>query len=351
MKDNALHVCITLRQLLISICDAVITKRKTTIIFLLDYQDLSFERQERLITNFETIEFFFIKEYELINDFCPIQKNIPGIIRRNFSIKDGRFYFGCGKWVPHFLAKRKYNTTYIYHSGPFTSKVVRSVSQKIILREDGLSNYVIQPLHPLKAAVRLFWGLSPFGQVWGEEKWVASLEVESPELLPKRVRKKADKLTISSLLISLDVTNRARLIDSFELQGLSSFDNSRSCLILTQPIDDVGICCTKDKVELYSKLALKFLNKGYEVYIKFHPKEKEYKIPNARVISKDFPVELLKYVLDGQFIYCVALCSSSINSEEHSLALRQKQLIPLEYFNKSYFDGWEDFVEAFQIED
>ncbi|MDE5206952.1 glycosyltransferase family 52 [Citrobacter amalonaticus] len=351
MNDNVLHICITLRQLLISICDALKTKRKTTIIFLIDYQSITLDRQKKIIKNFDNIEFMFLKESDLLDEFSLTTYCIPAIIKRNITFKSGHFHLGCKNWTPEVLKKRFYDTTYIYHSGPFTSKVIRKISKNIVLREDGLSNYVVQPLDPIKAVIRAFCGLSPFGQVWGEERWVRTLEVESPELLPGRVKNKAIKLTVTSLLNSLNEKSKKKFIDSFELNNLVSLSGRKSCLILTQPIDDVGFCNTKDKIRIYNKLAQKFIQKKYNVYVKLHPKEREFDVAEATYITKDFPVELLKYVLTEKMNYCIALCSSSLNMEENALAITQIQVIPLELFNRRHFNEWDSLVEAVRIED
>ncbi|WP_164594031.1 hypothetical protein, partial [Citrobacter amalonaticus] len=87
------------------------------------------------------------------------------------------------------------------------------------------------------------------------------------------------------------------------------------------------------------------------VYVKLHPKERKFDVVEATYITKDFPVELLKYVLTEKMHYCIALCSSSLNTEENSLAITQIQVIPLELFNRRHFNEWDRLVEALRIED
>ncbi|QSZ84898.1 hypothetical protein FYK30_10430 [Escherichia albertii] len=294
---------------------------------------------------------FFVHESELIDEFCPVKKIIPQIVRRNFSIKYKRLHFGAGRWTPAILKDKIFDVTYIYHSGPFTAKAIRNNSNKIILREDGLSNYVIHPLHPLKRIARFFCFLSPFGQVWGEERWINSIEVESPNLLPNRIKHKAKKLSINALLDGLNDACKKLLIDSFELDDIFLSDNFQTCLILTQPIDDFGACSTEQKKSIYSKIAQKFIDKGFKVFVKFHPKEEIYTLPVTHFIPKDFPVELLQYILHKKFDYCIALCSTSLSFSNNAIALNQIQIIPVEKFNPDSFKYWYKLVEDFQIED
>ncbi|WP_299007968.1 glycosyltransferase family 52 [uncultured Shewanella sp.] len=81
-------------------------------------------------------------------------------------------------------------------------------------------------------------------------------------------------------------------VDSNELNiPDNSFD-----LLLTQPLNEDNNCTEQDKILGYSKLMKEYNLNEKEIIIKPHPKEKtDYKkhFPNAIVINKDFPVELV----------------------------------------------------------
>ncbi|AOV97390.1 hypothetical protein A9798_10775 [Edwardsiella hoshinae] len=352
MNNQEIHVCITFRQLIFAVIDLSNKNTEGVIVFLIDYQNISFDIRYRLIKNFKKIKFLFIKENCMVNEFSCFSERIPGLLRRNlsFSLTDMKIFLGTRKWVPEIFKKYYFDVAYIYHSGPFVSKVMRAVSDKIILREDGLSNYLIHPITLIKAISRLFFFLSPTGQVWGEEKWVNSLQVESPEKLPMRVIHKASKISFEEIASKLSLNNRQKLLDSFSFEAcLPKTKNIKTCLILTQPIDSVGICSTKDKIFFYNIISEKFLSLGYIVYMKNHPKEKVFSLPNVIDLAREFPVELISFVADIKFTYCVALCSTSIASNAGKLAVNNIQFIPLHLYNKDNLFLWKKLIERVKL--
>lgn len=175
--------------------------------------------------------------------------------------------------VPDFLRGQRFDIGYIYHTGPFLAKVLRGLCSSIVLREDGLSNYVPQPLSVKKAVIRACFGLPWRAQVWGDEPWVTSVEAENPDALPEVIRSKAVPLKLMDLLSCIDDVQRLRLATIFGLNKYIGFNEPKGCLILTQPVDLVGMCSEADKLTLYARLVDLFRAQGYRVYLKHHPKE------------------------------------------------------------------------------
>ncbi|WP_341536108.1 polysialyltransferase family glycosyltransferase [Aeromonas veronii] len=239
---------------------------------------------------------------------------------------------------------------YIYHSGPFLAKVLRGLCRTIVLREDGLSNYVPQPLSVKKAVVRACFGLPWRAQVWGDEPWVTAVEAENPDALPEAIRSKSMPLKLMDLLSCIDDVQRLRLATIFDLNQYIDFDEPKGCLILTQPIDLVGLCSEADKLTFYTRLADLFLAKGYRVYLKHHPKEGVYHIGrDVERLPTAFPIELWSSITGHRFVYCVALCSTALATNEMRVAEHHMQVVPLEYFNARHASQWLGLVNSIVV--
>ncbi len=342
-----IHLTITLRQLIVAILDS--TKKKSTIIHLLDYQFIPFNIRYLLIRKFPNIEFIFTKEKTELILFNSCNENRTTFLSRNISIN--RFKFKTiNNWKPSILHQKTYNIGYIYHSGPFYSKLIRNICDEIILREDGLSNYMEYSVPIIKGIIRcILYRVNPKKQVWGDESWISKIEVETPNKLPLSVRYKGSEFKFAKL-ISLNKNNQQlkRLLSCFDI-NFNNRNNSESALILTQPIDIDGYCSKNDKLVIYGKIINLFNDRNIIVYMKNHPREKQYQLPSVYTLPHIFPMELLPYCLEQKFKYCIALCSTALSLNDHSIAENEIQVIPLEKFRKEYFPCWSDYIDKIKL--
>ncbi|WP_345866584.1 polysialyltransferase family glycosyltransferase [Shewanella algae] len=345
---KVIHLCITYRQLLMAIGDALKTGRETTIVCPIDYQFITEQIRDRLVRAYPDIKFHFIREASQIADFASLPAMVPSILRRNITLQGG--FRTPAQWCPKFLQGQVFDIGYIYHTGPFLAKVLRGLCQTIVLREDGLSNYVPQPLSVKKAIIRACFGLPWRAQVWGDEPWVNSVEAENPDALPEVIRSKGVQLKLIELLSCIDDVQRMRLANIFGLNEYIGFDEPKGCLILTQPVDLVGLCTETDKLTLYTRLVDLFRAKGYRVYLKHHPKESAYHIGcDVEQLPTGFPIELWSTITGHRFVYCVALCSTALATNEIRVAEHHMQVIPIEYFNSRYASQWLGLVNSIVV--
>ena len=344
----AIHLCITYRQLLMAICDATKTGNNTTIIFPIDYQYIDMQIRYRLIRAYPNICFHFVREHAQIAAFATLPAWMPGIVRRNITVQDRpRMPW---QWIPAFLVGQRFDVGYIYHTGPFLAKVLRGLCATLVLREDGLSNYVPQLLSVRKALIRACFGLPWRAQVWGDEPWVTSVEAENPEALPEVIRSKAVSLKLADLLSCIDDEQRLRLSTIFGLNSYVGLKEPNGCLILTQPVDLVGLCSEADKLSLYISLVDQFQARGYRVYIKHHPKEVPYSLGrDVEQLPTAFPVELWSSITGHRFVYCVALCSTALATNEMRVAEQHLQVVPLEHFNAKHASQWLGLVNSIVV--
>ncbi|MGS3174630.1 polysialyltransferase family glycosyltransferase [Aeromonas enteropelogenes] len=345
---KVVHLCITYRQLLMAICDALKTGRHTTIICLIDYQFINGQVRYHLVRAYPEIEFHFVREQSHIAAFATLPAMMPSIVRRNVTLQGG--IRTPSQWCPTFLRGQRFDIGYIYHTGPFLAKVLRGLCSSMVLREDGLSNYVPQPLSVKKAVIRACFGLPWRAQVWGDEPWVTTVEAESPDALPEVIRSKAVPLKLMDLLSCIDDVQRLRLATIFGLNKYIGFNEPKGCLILTQPVDSVGLCSETDKLTLYTRLVDLFRAQGYRVYLKHHPKESAYHIGrDVEQLPTAFPIELWSSITGHRFVYCVALCSTALATNEMRVAEHHMQVVPIEYFNARHASQWLGLVNSIVV--
>lgn len=342
---TTLHLCTTFRQLLIAICDAIVTVRHTTIICLLDHQFISENMRMRLSKAFPSINFIYLIEKHELETFSTLPHWAPNILKRNISFKQ-KSLIRPFSWQPPSLEQKHYDIGYIYHSGPFMAKVVSGLCRETVLREDGYANYVIKTVGFGKAIVRLVFGLSPRHQLLGEQKWIHAIEVEQPEKLPLSLRNKARELKLINLLNKLQKKDFQNLAFSFGLEELFLKTVPGSALLLTQPIDEAGICTYSEKTRIYQTITDSLIKKGLKVYVKHHPNEASFPLNNVHQIPKHFPIELLPYLIENNFEILCSLCSTSTLSDTKSLAIKNLQLISLEKFNKENFYLWPSLLSS-----
>ncbi|MBV7438485.1 alpha-2,8-polysialyltransferase family protein [Aeromonas sp. sif2416] len=345
---KAIHLCITYRQLLMAICDALKTGRTTTIVCPIDYQYIDIQIRYRLIRAYPNICFHFIREQAQIMSFATLPAWVPDIVRRNITVQ-GRPRTPW-QWIPAFLTSQRFDVGYIYHSGPFLAKVLRGLCATMVLREDGLSNYVSQSLSVRKAVIRACFGLPWRAQVWGDEPWIGCVEAEHPEALPEVIRSKSVPLKLANLLSCIDDDQRLRLSTIFGLNRYIGLDEPKGCLILTQPIDLVGLCSEADKLAIYTRLVDQFQVRGYRVYLKHHPKEAPYSLGrDVEQLPTAFPIELWSSITGHRFVCCAALCSTALATNEMWVAEQHLQVVPIEYFNARHASHWLGLVNSIVV--
>lgn len=333
-----------------AICDALESKRLTTIVCLVDHQEIDFQFSQRLVALYPEVDFYFVRDREIVDEFSNLPCWIPKVFRRKFRVKKLFFIELPRQWVPEFLAGKSFDVGYIYHVSPFLAKVFRGLCTTVVLREDGFSNYVKRSVSFFKALVRACCGLTWRYRVWGDERWVDSVEVEYPNRLPKSIRHKSSVLNLSALLSIIDAEHRERLSKVFDLQDYLNFNEPKGCLVLTQPVDKIKLCSEDEKLKIYTRIVDRFLEHGYRVFLKHHPAEEFYKLNrNVDYLPTNFPIELWPYLTRHRFVCCVALCSTSIATNSMSISDFNIQIVPLEIFKSERFDQWMGLVDSMEI--
>lgn len=341
------HLCNNYRHLLMAMADIALTGQKALLIYLEDDLPLHDELRQRLLSACPEAEFLFTTDADEIAAFSQLPRWFPPIVRRNL-----RFGGPLGLVTPHSygtlaLRGRHFERGYVYHSGFHTAKSLVSHCDEIVLREGGTHNYVTHTIPWAKALLRGFAGRRPRYRVWGDEPWIDRIQVALPEELPQSVRAKASRIEMTELLTSLPENRSRALARAFlETPPPSLRDADQNALLLTQPLDQAGICSFSQQKQFYELVIQMLHDKGYRVFHKPHPRETPCPLPNTEAVPAQFPIEAWPFAGGKPFDLAVTAFSSALKRSDLGFAKIGLQLIPVEAFKASEFSGWPPRVTS-----
>ncbi len=333
------HLCNNLRHLVFALADIVGRGAAARILYLEDETPLSADLKSRLRAAFGHIDILYDRDASQIKRFGGVP--FTELTRRNLRFDGLRGIKVATGWPLPILNGARFDVGYIYHSGLFCAKAASVSCDRIVMRESGLNNYVDFPVAWPKAMIRCLVGLPAFRQVWGEEQWVDAIQVSKPGHLPHAVRHKGHKLTFPDVFGRLTPHDAALLGSIFvpERPVLGTGSKPRA-LLLTQPLDGVALCSTPENRASYQHIADELVRLGYEVHVKFHPREKAYPLEGASVLSAHFPIELWAPLGLPPFDLAVAICSASLIEGDRSIAHQAVQLLTPDAFTVQGLKQW-----------
>ena len=150
----------------------------------------------------------------------------------------------------------------------------------------------------------------------GFGKYCQSIEVNDISVVPKDERyHKFKEVPRKELFENISEERKQLILRVFGVEELSEVQD-KSILILTQPLSMDGLLNSDDKqYGFYKRICDKYLSKGYEVYLKPHPRDSiTYRnINGIKLIAQNVPMELIEMVSDVKFERIITHSSTAIN--------------------------------------
>lgn len=150
----------------------------------------------------------------------------------------------------------------------------------------------------------------------GFGKYCQSIEVNDISVVPKDERyHKFKEVPRKELFENISEERKQLILRVFGVEELSEVQD-KSILILTQPLSMDGLLNSDDKqYGFYKRICDKYLSKGYEVYLKPHPRDtiNYEKINGVKLIAQTVPMELIEMVSDIKFERIITHSSTAIN--------------------------------------
>lgn len=336
-------LCGSPSQLLFALADIAQCSEPTEILYINDLHALDPALEKRLALGFPELRLTVANDMNSEAEFSNLPTICPAILRRNLR-RDGLRLIAPMHWTQGPLGARRYRTAYTFHTGPFLAKVLAGAADKVILREDGLSNYHLKPMPLFKRVLRQLNGYQTATQVMGDEHWVDLIEVSRPEDLPTALKQKASHFDALGRAARLSTEAKDRIIEVFAPTDSELSDPVASAVLLTQPLDAIGMGSFEQKIILYQKLADILKGAGYSVYVKNHPREKPYVLRETTSLNNKIPAEL--WTLSGKqpFQIGVALCSAGLMPHSGSFCRKSIQLVDPTKFIAGEFTRWNGAV-------
>ncbi len=130
-------------------------------------------------------------------------------------------------------------------------------------------------------------------------------------------RNKLREVSRKALFNALSENDKNILVQVFAKE-IPDIQPDRSVLLLTQPLYIDGLVKTqREQIEIYRRLADDNILSGEKLIIKPHPRDSaDYSrdIPEAIVLDKNMPLEILTYMVSREFSRVVSLSSSATTS-------------------------------------
>lgn len=340
-----LHLCNTHGQLLVALCDIVRNDDPVTLLYLDDEIPLPPDMQTRLRKAFAHLTLHICSDHGMAAQFANLPRALPALIRRNLRWGKASLQ-GAQHWQPDILAGQTISHAYIHNTGFFMAKVVAGHARTVTLRESGLNNYVGRPVTGLKRVLRILAGRTPGWQIMGEEPWVDHIAVARPADLPVAVRAKGQAHDLHSSLARLDPAQKQTILDCLTADLPTLPAGKPTALVLTQPLDLVGMCDTATKHRLYQDIVTRLIAGGYEVYLKNHPRDTSFVIPDTIPLDPITPIELWSLTTQSRFDLGLALCSASLAHGTEGLCTKAVQLVTPDAFQPVHFKDWAPDIPA-----
>lgn len=216
-----------------------------------------------------------------------------------------------------------YDEIYLFHEDTWAAHYLQDKKKKYNLIEDCLDCYK----NINKSDFRyLYTSIKPkvmcknflrYGYTYcGDSPAVKSVEVNDKNSVKILNKNKIIEVSRRQLFDSVTQENRVLLLEVFQMDCIK-MKIGKSLLLLTQPLENCGLVKSKEEqINVYRKLILENRDKEYNLYIKPHPRDYiDYTLafPEAIIIKREVPSELLNFCDDVFFDKGICLFSTSIN--------------------------------------
>lgn len=344
------HLCDNYAHLLVAVADLAGRAKSPgdsqPLLLFIDDQLPMTDRLFRSLTAVANVEIQRVSDRDAIESFARLPRVAPPMLRRNLSWTGRGVPIRPASWTPQFLEGRTFSTGFVYHPGFFLSKVLAGRCDRVVMRDSGYSNYVQHRVPWQRALPRRLAGRPGRLQTWGEEPWVDEIEVVRPDQLPPHVRDKASRLTLDDLMTRLTPAKAHEVAMAFWGEAaLDAPSDGSTALLLTQPIDQLGICTTAQKADLYEQIADRLRALGFGIVVKPHPREDTLVLLDEQHIPPSFPIEAWAWLGQTPFDLGVSLNSASLAAPEVSFARQRLQLVQPERFYPEHWEAWPALIE------
>lgn len=219
-----------------------------------------------------------------------------------------------------FIKNKIYNDIFLFNDWNCFGYYFQAHKINYHLIEDGKGCYKtidkfvdVYPTN-LKSKLERKLGLIP--TPFGTSKLVLDIEVNENKDI-KIKDKPIIENSFNNLIQQLNDKQKKDIYDVFIDKEVSFNSKGNNILIITQPFFEDGIVKNEDTQEKIYKYIINTYGKGNKIFIKPHPRDNtNYNLlfPNAEIISKNFPLEILNFNSKVKFKTAITVTSTAIDN-------------------------------------
>lgn len=344
MKNKRIFICYTLFHIYVSILKVVNEAHYDENILIITDHVYNFNSiKKRIEERGYFDEVFIVEDKKMKNEFDESFKNygfLYGKFKKYVFFKYNVISF-FEKYMSILFKQNsipKKSEINLFLDKTITSFYFMFTYNDIRLIEDGEGLYSKEKFNILITFLHMLGYPAPDGR----NKYIKVVEATRPNELKPYVRKKAKHLNLNELsgLISKKQKNEIVslfLENSFDLKILEN-----TVLLITQPFSEDGVISETEKTVMYNEIIADYSPK-YKVVLKPHPREQtDYKSvvkEDILVIDKNFPLEILDFIIEDKIITGITISSSAINNLN---CLKNRIVLGVDMVNvkrKTYFKG------------
>lgn len=207
--------------------------------------------------------------------------------------------------------------------------------------EDGEGNYISR-IGKFQAFKRKYILNTVIGE--GHDAPIKEIEVQYPEKLNPRIRKKGTLLELKKMQRELTAEHRKKILNIFMSGFEVNLSGKKNLLLITQPLSEDNYMPEAQKIDMYDRVVQHYA-KDYTIFIKGHPRElTDYhgKIKaDFTAIPQGFPLEMFDLLEGIHFDVGVTVSSSSL----HNIQCVDKKIsLGRKYFKEPLPANWHELV-------
>ena len=304
--------------------------------------------------------YLLIKGYDE-DDIIIVYETFPREIAKNINpIIVPTVYFKYGINIPKYISKKGFRTVF----GGYFEYIINYIRLKILLFkrtrnrdvevygyslsvysfifyinensniiEDGMINYTEKICKPVRRNPILEKIMHIFGiyylkicEAQGTHENIKNIYLTKPHDNPL-IKDKVRVVDIEKRWNELSEREQTEILNIFNmnLESISFEDNT--VLILTEPLSEDDFLTLEQELTIYTDMISKFEN--MKIIIKPHPRDfKNYNeiFPDAEVINRDFPIELLNLINIRPTVVASVICTALLNFKNSEIYVYDGEL-------------------------
>ena len=217
---------------------------------------------------------------------------------------------GSSKRKGYFLVNFSWNQQIVRYPASIYLKYARGA----IFIEEGAAQYITPAENRFYVLLKKLYGNTT--EFWKLNK-IKTIYVQNPGKYPEYLRPHLEQFILQFCFVKnkeqAENILMAVFVEEKDRKEILDIKYNHAGIVFTQPFSEDGFMSENRKKEIMSQIC-DYYSKFSKVYLKVHPRDKtQYHIDNAKILKGNYPSEIFN-VLNIEFDFAVAICSSAVET-------------------------------------